>query len=241
MPNANDSPRVPRETTDALNAAIERNAELVSSGRHRPSFLQRLGLQLPVTEKDVKQAYFARVKEVHPDHRGDAGEFMQVQQAFEEAIEFAKRNGKRLPWLGTLMPYYVAQRKVTEAVRKWGGKTQLKSLNWLEDTVGEDFANLADRLIEIDLSGCRIGDAEIEQLTFDPQGIEFLEVLLLANTQITDSGAMQLIHARNLKQLDLRGTAVSPRMQAQLAKLPQMRNVFGNSFWERTWRKLTGR
>lgn len=229
----------PQRTRPEVKAVVD-----ADSGRHprrRPSFLQRLGLQLPVTEKDVKQAFYARVKEVHPDLQGDTGQFMQVQQAFDEAIEFAKRNGKRLPWLGTLMPYYVAQRQVADWVRQWGGKVQMRELDWLEDTVGEDFAHLADRLVEIDLSGRDVGDAELELLTADQHGIEFLEVLRLRDTQVTDGGAMQLTRARQLKHLDLRGTVVSARMQDRLAQLPNMVTVVGSSLWQQLRRKLFGR
>lgn len=235
MSNANDPQRISPEAKAAVDAVNVRRP------RRKPTFLQRLGLQLPVTEKDVKQAFYARVKQVHPDVHGDTGEFMQVQQAFDEAIEFAKRNGKRLPWLGTLMPYYVAQRQVADWVREWGGHVQMKELEWLEDTVGEDFAHLADRLVEIDLAGRDVGDAELQQLTADPHGIEFLEVLRLADTQVTDGGAMQLTRARQLKHLDLRGTAVSPRMQDRLAQLPNMVSVAGSSLWQHLWRWITGR
>lgn len=207
----------------------------------RPEFIKELGLQLPVTEKDVKQAFYARVKKVHPDHQGDASQFMQVQQAFDEAIEFAKRSGKRLPWLGTLMPYYIAQRNVANLVREWGGSVQMNHLDWLANTVGEDFAHLADRLTEVDLTGCDIGDEQLEELTADPQGIEFLEVLRLAGTKITDSGAMQLTRARQLKHLDVQGTKISPRMASHLALLPNMVNVTGSSRWRQWWHKLTGR
>ncbi len=230
MTDSNDPRRIPAQ-------------EKAESGRRarRPSFLQRLGLQLPVTEKDVKQAFYARVKEAHPDHQGSTSQFMQVQQAFDEAIEFAKRNGKRLPWLGTLMPYYVAQRNVVNLVRQWGGSVQMNHLDWLADTVGEDFAHLADRLTVIDLTGCDVGDEQLEELTADPQGIEFLEVLRLSGTKITDSGSMQLTRARQLKQLDLRGTDVSAKMAKRLARLPNMVEVTGSSFWQQWWHKLTGR
>ena len=86
-----DPPRAAPETSAALHAAIEWGAEVQRRARKRPTFLQRLGLTLPVTERDVKQAFFAKAKATHPDHRGDAQQFMQVQQAFDEAIEFAKR------------------------------------------------------------------------------------------------------------------------------------------------------
>jgi hypothetical protein len=235
MSSTNESPRVPSEVKAAMDAERSRRP------RRKKAFLERLGLQLPVTEKDVKQAFYARVKQVHPDARGDTGQFMEVQQAFDEAMEFAKRSGKRLPWLGTLMPYYVAQRQVADTVRDLGGTVQIDELDWLEDTVGEDFAHLADRLTEIDLEGQDFGDEELEELLADPNGVEFLEVLRLADTQITDAGAMQLTRAKNLKHIDLRGTAVSASMQDRLAKLPGMVSVAGSSLWQRFWRWITGR
>lgn len=154
----------------ALNAAIEASAEVVKRNRRRPPFLEELGLALPVTPADVKQAFLEKAKAAHPDHSGSADQFKRLQAAFDEALRFAERNGKRLPWIGLQMPIYIAQRHVLELVEQWGGKVEVQSLEWLSDTIGADFSAIADRLVEIDLSNCRIGDAELAQLMADADG-----------------------------------------------------------------------
>ncbi|MEM1304339.1 MAG: hypothetical protein AAGG46_05565, partial [Planctomycetota bacterium] len=239
MPDADESRR---STAAALDAAIERNADIVRRGRKSRDrgFLKSLGLSLPVTVDDVKQAFYARAKETHPDHRGDSQEFQRVQQAFDEALRYAETNGKRLPWLGAQLPLYVAQERVVVMVEGWGGKAHIRQLTWLEDTVGEDFAQLADRLDEIDLSGCGIGDRELLELFDDTDGLRYLERLNLSNTAVTDTGVMTIMKCNQLRWVDLRGTDVSYAMRRRIAKLPQVERVEGASRLGELLRRVTG-
>lgn len=204
------------------------------SGRRKkakepPAGVKRLGLSLPVTEQDVKQAYFKEAQRAHPDHGGAASDFIEVQRAFDEAVEFATRNGKRLPWIGAQMPIYVAQIEAIELVDGWGGSAETETLDWLEDTVGDDFAQLADRLKGIDLSGRPIGDSELSQLLADAAHLPFLESLNLADTQVSDASAMRLSGLASLKRLDLRGTKVGFPLRRTLARRPGMEQVEGTS------------
>ena len=98
--------------------------------------------------------------------------------------------------------------------------------------------DLADRLVEIDLSGCQMGDAELRQLMDDGDGVHYLEVLRLADTQVGDRGAMSLVQATNLRVLDIRGTNISRKMRRQLATLPHMIHVEGMASWTDWWRRL---
>lgn len=213
----------------ALGATIQRNADAVRSGRRDRGFLKRLGLSLPVTVDDVKQAFYAKARVAHPDHHGQASDFKEVQRAFDEAVAFAERNGKRLPWLGAQMPIYVAQLEVVELVERLGGSVVVEELDWLEDTVGEDFSQLADRLVQIDLTGKPISDEQLIGLLADGEGLPYLETMLLADTPITDGSAIRLTRAVNLRRVDLRGTDVSFPLRKQLSKLPGMQRVDGLS------------
>lgn len=197
--------------------------------KKRNEAVEKLGLSLPVTEQDVKQAYHKRARETHPDHGGAAADFMEVQRAFEEAVEYAKRNGKRLPWIGSQVPIYVAQREAIELVESLDGRFVVETLDWLEDTVGGDFAPMADRLKTIDLSGCVVGDGELSQLLADPGHLPFLESVKLASTTISDTSAIRLTRLPSLRTLDLRGTKVSFPLRRQLAKLPHVEQVEGTS------------
>lgn len=215
----------------ALDAAIERNAEIVKRSRRKRPFLEVLGLSVPVTPADVRHAFLEKAKEAHPDRGGDSQQFKALQSAFEEALAFAQRNGKRLPWIGLQMPLYIAQREIVRLVESWGGKAEVQQLGWLEDTIGEDFTAIADRLVEIDLTGCDVGNTELLLLADHPEGLQFLEVLRLANTDVADTGVMKVTAASNLRYLDVRGTSVSRQLRKQLARLPQMHRVEGVGSW----------
>ncbi|MEM6798600.1 MAG: J domain-containing protein [Planctomycetota bacterium] len=230
--NANHS-----EAEGALDATIQRSAGVVRRGRRRRGFLKTLGLSLPVTVDDVKQAFYARARVAHPDHQGNAEQFVEIQQAFDEAVEYAKRNGKRLPWLGAQLPIYVAQRRVIELIEELGGTIEVQQLDWLEDTVGEDFAQLADRVTAIDLAGLPVTDEHLNQLTEDAEGLQFVEAMSLADTAITDASALRLTRVVNLRRLDLRGTDVSYALRRQLAKLPGVERVEGASRWSELFRR----
>ncbi|MGL4511697.1 MAG: hypothetical protein ACRCT8_01290 [Lacipirellulaceae bacterium] len=204
-------------------------------GRGR-EFLAKLGLSLPVTEADVKQAYFARARETHPDHGGSAAAFVEVQAAYQEALEYAKKRGKRMPWLGSQMAPYLATREAVELVERCGGRATVEQLDWLNDTVGEDFAHLADRLVAIDITNATFGDAELRALLEQSEGLQFLESLSLAGTRVTDDGAMRLAQLTSLKRIDLRDTQISAAMRRRLARQPGVERVEGaRGFWGLRW------
>jgi len=54
--------------------------------RETPRAIAALGLRMPCTEDDLKRAYRARVKLLHPDHGGDERRFLMLQANFEEAL-----------------------------------------------------------------------------------------------------------------------------------------------------------
>lgn len=225
-------------TGAALDAAIERNADAVRRARGEKPFLRVLGLSLPVTPKDVKQAFRIRARQTHPDHHGDAAEFRRVQEAFDEALAYAEKNGKRLPWLGAQMSQYVAQRAVQESVEAWGGACRMEQLDWLEDTVGEDFALLADRLREIDLTDCDVGDAQISTLLADADALRYLEVLKVAGTRATDASLVRVFRVSGLHHLDVRRTRVSSGLIHRLRKHGSIRTVQADPLWKR-WLRWT--
>ncbi len=53
-----------------------------------PGCLKALGLTLPCTEDDVKQAYRKRAESLHPDRGGDRQMFLKLQRQFEESMRF---------------------------------------------------------------------------------------------------------------------------------------------------------
>ena len=216
-----------KKASDPVSPFISGSGQRVK--RETPDSVRKLGLTLPVTENDVKQAYYAKARDAHPDHGGAAGEFMEVQRAFDEALEFAKRNGKRLPWIGAQMPIYISQECALDLVTQWRGKAVVQTLDWLEDTVGEDFTAMGHRLTEIDLSGVQVGDAEMRALAEEVETLPFLEVLNLADTKVGDEGIRALPRMSALRVIDLRGTRVSHAVRKELAQRPGVERVEGLS------------
>lgn len=58
--------------------------------RETPGCIRSLGLELPCTEEDIKQAYRRLADEVHPDRGGDRHRFMVLRRQFEEALCFLR-------------------------------------------------------------------------------------------------------------------------------------------------------
>lgn len=223
LPNPQSSPVV-----DALEA-VNRNADSINRRSAAKPYIEKLGLSLPVTVKDVKQAFFKQARQTHPDRSGQASDFREVQEAFEKAIEYAERNSKRLPWIGAQVPIYMAQREVIEHVEAWGGEFTVEKLEWLENTVGEDFAMVTDRLTAIDLTDCQVGDEQFAELAEHVEHLPYLEKLMLSGTQVGDASLLPFAQAVRLQYVDLRGTKVSFWLRKRFAKIPGMVSVQGTS------------
>ena len=57
-----------------------------SSFRETPSCVAALGLQMPCTAEQIKEAYREKVKQLHPDRGGDMRRFLRLQSQFEDAL-----------------------------------------------------------------------------------------------------------------------------------------------------------
>jgi hypothetical protein len=55
--------------------------------RDTPRCVAALGLRMPCSEEQLKAAYRAKVKQLHPDHGGDKRRFLWLQSQFEQALE----------------------------------------------------------------------------------------------------------------------------------------------------------
>jgi hypothetical protein len=60
-----------------------------------PPCLRALGLHMPCTEEDVKQAYRRLAKELHPDRGGDVKRFLMLQDQHEQAIHYVRQVSAR--------------------------------------------------------------------------------------------------------------------------------------------------
>ena len=175
---------------------------------HHPECLTVLGLLLPVTAEDVKQAYLAKAMIMHPDRGGDPAKFVLLQKAFEEANEFVRFKAGKLEWLAAKIDAYALQQDVVSETIDRGGDVEMEEADWLRKSFGEDFGHVADKLVSVRLRGPAADDAFAILLGFRADSLKDLKVLDLAGGRLTDEGLLQLKGLTNLRSLDLRGTAV---------------------------------
>ncbi len=60
---------------------------------HTPGCLAALGLMLPCTPEDVKQAYRRLAEQHHPDRGGDPREFLRLREQCERSLQFLREAG----------------------------------------------------------------------------------------------------------------------------------------------------
>jgi hypothetical protein len=176
----------------------------------RLEFLAVLGLAPPVTEEDVKQAYLVKARTAHPDQGGNVEDFKRLQEAFEEATEYARFKSSRMQWLSRWVEQYAEQDKLIERVKAWGGRVDVQSSDPLGRSIGPDFAVVLDKMTGITLQGPQIDDAIIEELVAEKRMLAGLRKLALLDTAISEVGLLKVRQLDNLRELDLSGTEVDP-------------------------------
>jgi hypothetical protein len=85
----------------ACDADAFRKSLLYGRPANRPGpFLPRwcvvLGLTLPCGVDDVKSAYRRLAKAAHPDVGGKAADFIAIESAYREALDYCRRRGPQL-------------------------------------------------------------------------------------------------------------------------------------------------
>lgn len=190
---------------------------------NRPEFFDVLGLAPPITAEDVKQAYLEKVKQLHPDHGGDAADFHQLQEAMDQAMQYASFRADRMKWLGVQAERYSAQEALVERIEALGGKAQLESIPWMKRSFGEDFAQLMDRISGVTLRGARVDDATVEFLVREQRVLQTIHTLDLAESRISDHGALLLRAFQELRHVDLSGTQVTNESLHLADWLPELR------------------
>ena len=173
-----------------------------------PGCLAVLGLRPPVTLEDVKQSYLAKAFVLHPDRGGDPEAFVQLQAAFEEANDYVRFKASKLEWLAARIEAYAEQQDVVTAAIERGGEAVMEETDWLRKSFGEDFGHVADKLVKLTLNGPAADDTFAILVGFRADSLKDLVELDLAGGTITDEGLLQLKGLKNLRRLDLRGTAV---------------------------------
>jgi hypothetical protein len=189
---------------------------------YRPDFLVRLGVMLPCSEQDVKEAYFAKVKHAHPDAGGNQEDFVALQTDFERALEYSKFHSGRSRWLAESIERYIEQQGVIAQLEERGARVTLEHIEWLKREVGEDFAQVLDTIAGIRLSGPKVTDADIDYLLTLRPMLETLHWLDLSHSKVTDEGLLKVASFANLRKIDLRGTRVGSAVLTLVDSLPKL-------------------
>jgi hypothetical protein len=209
------------------------------AGDERPEFMVRLGLIPPYTVDDVKQAYLEKARSLHPDHGGSTADFVAIQDAFEQATQYAKFRESRLHWLSSQVERYANQERVVEELERRGARVVIEPVDWLTRSFGVDFAQVADKLVGVEADGAAANDELIEYLAVEHGALTDLRRLTLAEGTLSETAVMRIGALRNLRELDLHGTPVTRRGLAAVEYLPELRrlNLRGTGVgWLARWR-----
>lgn len=191
----------------------------------RPEFLVRLGVLLPATLADIDSAYRDKVKLAHPDRGGTVEDFHQLQADYEAARQFAQARQGRRGWLMASIERYIEQQEVVAEIERRGGKVETTRPEWLAREIGEDFAQVADTIESIRLTGSRVRASDIAYLIQHANVLPQLRRLDLSGTQVGNAAIESLKALQTLQELDLRGTFVSDRAVPALASIKRLRRI----------------
>lgn len=200
-------------------------SESSSNAVKRPEFLTTLGLIPPCTVEDVKQAYLERAKFAHPDRGGDAEQFVQLHQAYEQALQYAEFRASRMGWLAKQIENYVAQEKVVDRLREMGATVEFEPIDWLKRSFGEDFAQVVEKIVRIAMRGPHISDPQVAFLSQERRALASVQELDLSQTKISDEALAHLLGLINLRRLNLSGARLTRPWLEILVRLPQLRSL----------------
>jgi hypothetical protein len=188
----------------------------------RPAFAVVLGVLPPYTLDDVKRAYLAKVKAVHPDHGGDRADFDRVQAAFEQANEYLAFRGDRRQWIAARMEEYIAVESLSSRLRDLGASVETTMHDWVKRSFGE-FAGLTETIVAVRAERAASVADLVDTLTRERGLLSGLKRLALPDCGVTDALAMQLRVHIQLTHLDLSNNPVTARVALALAEwLPHL-------------------
>ncbi len=177
------------------------------SSESRPDFMVLLGLAPPYALEDVKAAYLARAKELHPDRGGSSEEFDALQKAFEQAKKYLDFRSDRRVWIANQMTSYLGTQEMIERLEQFGAEVTSDAIDWLKKSFG-DFAQLTENVISIRLEGSTQAEEMIRYMVEQQSELGSLTRLELPNCKISDAAVLELEAFQQLLHIDLSGTPV---------------------------------
>jgi hypothetical protein len=205
----------------------------------RPDFMAVLGVAPPYVEDDVKQAYFAKAKELHPDHGGNAHDFDALHKAFQQAQQYLEFRRDSRGWIAKQMDGYLHSRQLIDQLENLGANVETTMIDWLQRSFG-DFAELTDSIIGIRLENSQHAEQMIDVMVANRDALERLTRLEMPGCRLGDEHALKLALFQQLRHLDLSDTQISNvaiELVDELAALKSF-NVTGTNVGWWTKRKL---
>ncbi len=149
-----------------------------------------------------------------------------MQQAFEQATEYATFKAGRMQWLTRWVEQYAEQQQAIDEIKALGGVVEVQADNALTRSIGPDFATVLDRVVKIHLAGAGIDDQVLSSITSQRRVLAGLRQLELIDTAVTSAGLHHLQVFESLQELNLSGTQVSPDgLETLLADLPRLEKL----------------
>jgi hypothetical protein len=180
-----------------------------------------LGLLPPYTEEDVKQAYWSKIKTLHPDHGGSPAEFHALHEAYEQAKEYVRFRGDKRAWIARHVDQYMEQERVGLLLEELGASVTRSMTEWLRGTVG-DFAELTRAVTAIRLNDSAQGGQLVDLMVREHESLTRLLSLNLAGCSLSDGHVVQLCVFPSLQQLDLSRTRITRRSLQVVDMLPNL-------------------
>ena len=190
----------------------------------RPDFMVVLGVAPPYVEEDVKQAYFAKAKILHPDHGGKAADFDELHKAFQQAQQYLEFRRDSRGWIARQMDGYLHSRQVIDMLTSFDATIESSMKDWLQRSFG-DFAELTDAITGIRLENSQHAEPMIDKMVANRSVLELLTKLELPGCQISDESALTLSQFQQLHHLDLSGTQVTKRVLELVDQLPALKSL----------------
>jgi hypothetical protein len=187
--------------------------------RGRPSCMAVLGLLPPYELADVRAAYRDKALVAHPDRGGDPADFIRLKQAYDQAVEYVTFHGSRRAWIAAHVERHLQQEEVVAEVLRRRGRVEVERFAWMEESFGEGFPLLAERLRHVYVRDMADGDRFLAFLA--DHRLPYLVGLDVAGSRISGEGLRRLAGYEQMRWLDVSGTDVDcPALRSLLKCLP---------------------
>jgi len=197
---------------------------MTASETERAEFLHKLGLGTPFTEEDVRQAYRAKARHLHPDAGGDAHQLQSLRAAHDQALEYLSFRGNRREWIARMVDEQLRRDSLETRLEALGVEVESDENEWQKRSFG-DFAQLSQSFHALRLRPTTQISAAVDLLQSAAE--EFREVRLLdaAGAALTDELLKRLTCLPRLIRLDLRRTQVTLQGLAILDQFPWLEDL----------------